>query len=79
MKVSISEIRKDKVFLFLAPDATHDELQDFGMKVQAWMSSHYEGLPCSFYLHTTDGRLAIVSILDVNNGWDGQQVEEVWD
>lgn len=78
MKVSISEIRKDKVFLFLAPDATQDELKNFGMMVQAWMMKHYVGIPCSSYIRTTDPGLAIVSILDINSDHDVPQFDENW-
>lgn len=78
MKVSISEIRKDKVFLFLAPDATQEELQDFDMKVHAWMSSRFSGISCSFYLHTSDGGKAILSVVDINSDHDNPQIEENW-
>lgn len=78
MKVSISEIRKGKVFLFLAPNATQDELRDFDMKVHAWMAKHYEGMPCSSYLRTTDGGKAILSVVDINSDHDAPQIEENW-
>ena len=78
MKVSISEIRKGKVFLLLAPNATQDELQDFDMKVHAWMTKHFEGMPCSFYLHTTDGGKAILSVVDINSDHDVPQIDEIW-
>lgn len=78
MKVSISEIRKNKVFLFLAPDATQEELQDFDLKVQAWMSSRFRGVPCSFYLRTSDGGKAILSVVEINSDHDCPQVEEIW-
>lgn len=78
MKVSISEIRKNKVFLFLAPDATQEELQDFDMKVHAWMSTHFDGIPCSFYLRTSDGGKAILSIVDINADHDSPHVDEMW-
>lgn len=78
MKVSISEIRKNKVFLFLATDATQEELQDSDMKVHSWMSSRYTGVPCSFYLRTSDGGRSILSVVDINSGNDAPQKEENW-
>lgn len=78
MKVSISEIRKNKVFLFLAPDATQEELQGFDMKVHFWMSSRFTGVPCSFYLRTSDGGRAILSVVNINSDHDLPQIEEDW-
>lgn len=80
MKVSISEIIKNKVFLFLAPDASPEELANFEDVVRRWMDKRVQDLPTpwhsEFTLTDSNGVKTIVSIVDVNKDHQIDQTTE---
>ena len=79
MKVSVSEFVKDKVFQFLSLDSNREELERFESLVCQWMDNKVQHLPTQwhseFSLNTSDGKKAIVSIVDVNKDLSVKQYE----
>ena len=79
MKVAVSEIIENKVFLFLAPDASPESLVNFEDTISHWMDAKILELRATghsdFSLTTSDGGKAIVSIVDVNNDHETNQYE----
>ena len=79
MKVAISEIIKDKIFLFLAPIASPEDLANLDGTICHWMDAKVLELQATghsdFTLITNDGGKAIVSIVDVNKDHEINQYE----
>ena len=74
MKVSISTIKKDKVFLVLCLEKGVTKEQ-FNEAVQNYFLINQKGIPFSFYADTYDDTLAMVVIPDVNQDHEGGQKE----
>jgi hypothetical protein len=70
MKVSVTEFVKDKVFFFLAPDIQKEEIEKFKELVRQWMDKRVQNYSSpwhsEFVTYLSDGRIAIISIVDVN-------------
>ena len=77
MKVSISTIKKNKVFLVLCLE--QDVPKDaFSQAVQNYFLLNHPGVPYNFYADTCDDTLALVVILDVNQDHEAaQQIVEI--
>ena len=79
MKASLSEITKNKVFVFFPQNSNPQELNDFEKKVGLWMdkkTNEVDALMHSdFVLETSDGGKAIASIIDVNKDQQDVQIE----
>ena len=71
MKVSVTEFVKDKVFFFLAPEIQKEGNDKFKELVRQWMDKKVQNYSSpwhsEFVTNLSDGRIAITSIVDVNN------------
>lgn len=77
MKVSVSTIKKEKVFLIICMEQGVSK-DDFSQAVQYYFLEHYPGVPYSFYADTYDDTLAMIVIPDVNQDHeDDQQILEI--
>ncbi len=72
MKVSISTIKKDKVFLVICLENGVSK-DAFSQAVQNYYHLNYSGVPFSFYAETHDDTLAMIVIIDVNQDHEGSQ------
>lgn len=75
MKVSISTIKQNKVFLVMCLDPGVSKEQ-FSQAVQNHFLSSHNGVPYSFYAETHDDTLAMIVILDVNSNPEAPQQEK---
>ncbi len=74
MKVSISTIKKDKVFLVICLEKGVSKEQ-FQEAVQNYFLLTQQRVPYSFYAETSDDTLAMVVIPDVNQDHYCPQIE----
>lgn len=75
MKVSISTIKKDKVFLVLCLEkgVTKEQFQE---TVKNHFFDSTKKIPYNFFAETNDDTLAMVVIPDVNQDHDCPQIEK---
>lgn len=73
MKVSISTIKKDKVFLVICSEKGVTKEQ-FSEAVQNYFLLQQQGVPFSFYADTYDDTLAMIVIPDVNQDHEVPQI-----
>ena len=72
MKVSISTIKKNKVFLVLCLEQGVSK-DAFSQAVQNYFLLNHSGVPYNFYADTYDDILAMVVIPDVNQDHEAAQ------
>ncbi len=72
MKVSISTIKKNKVFLVLCLEKGVSK-DTFSQTVQDYFLLNHSGIPYNFYADTYDDTLAMVVIPDVNQDHEAAQ------
>lgn len=72
MKVSISTIKKDKVFLVICLEPGVSKEQ-FSQAVQNHFLLTQDAIPYSFYAETQDDTLAMIVIPDVNQDHEEEQ------
>lgn len=72
MRVSISTIKKNKVYLILCSENGVTREQ-FSEAVQNYFLVNYPGIPYCFYIDTYDATLAMVVIPDVNQDHEAPQ------
>ena len=77
MKISISTIKKNKVFLVICLEQGVSK-DTFSQVVQNYFLLNHSGVPYNFYADTYDDTLAMVVIPDVNQDYEAaQQVVDI--